>query len=98
DTPPRRPVAGGAGAAAVDPGTDLRRHGVTGRHHRPAVVWNTVFDPVRAVTGQPCRRAVRGRGQPALRPGLTMTCTNLTPINSRGGHMKQTKPHCLPRR
>ena len=61
----------------------------------PAVIWNTVFDPVRAVAGQPRRRTVRGRGKPAPRSGLN---DDLTPINSRGGHMKQTKPHCLPRR
>ena len=34
DAAPRRTVAGGAGAAAVDPGADLRRRGIAGRDHR----------------------------------------------------------------
>ena len=61
----------------------------------PLSIWNTVFDPLRALAGQFRGRTVCRRGQPAARPGLTMI---LTPINSRGGNMKQTKPHCLPRR
>ena len=49
DAASRRTVAGGAGAAAVDPGADLRRRGVGSRDLGAAVVRNAVLDPVRAV-------------------------------------------------
>ena len=57
-----------------------------------AAVRNAVFDPVRAVAGQLCDRTVcRGR-EPAARAGLTDADQLLR------SEMKQTKPHCLPRR
>ena len=71
DIASRRVAAGGAGAAAVDPGADFRRRGLAGRDYRAAVVWNAVFDPLRAFAGQFCDRTVRGRREPAARAGLT---------------------------
>ena len=70
DIASRRVAAGGAGAAAVDPGADFRRRGLAGRHIRAAVVRHAVFDPVRAVAGQFRHRAVRRRRQPAAWAGL----------------------------
>ena len=63
-------VAGGAGAAAVDPGADFRRRRLGGRDLRAAVVRHAVFDPVRAVADQFCHRTVRRGRQPAARAGL----------------------------
>src|SRR5712664_3853716 len=93
DAAPRRTVAGRAGAAAIDSRADIRRRGLASRHNRTTVVRYSVFDPVRAVAGQFRDRTVRGRRKPAPRPGLS---TELTPINSHGGEMKQTTRHCLP--
>ncbi len=92
DAASRRTVACGAGAAAVDPGADIRRRSLASRDYRTAVVRNAVFDPVRAVAGQLCHWSVRRGREPAARPGLG---TELISINSRGGEMKQSKPRCL---
>ena len=70
DAASRRIVAGGAGAAAVDPGPDLRRGGLAGRDQWTVVVRRAVLDPVRAVAGQLRDRTVRRRRQPAARPRL----------------------------
>ena len=70
DAASRRLAAGGAGAAAVDPGADLWRRGLAGRDIGAAVVRNAVFDPVRALAGQFRDRTVCRRRQPAARTGL----------------------------
>lgn len=48
----RNAVARGAGAAADDPGADLRHRRRAGRHRRARAVRSAVHDPVRAVAGQ----------------------------------------------
>ena len=73
DAASRRLAAGGAGAAAVDPGADFRRRRVGSRDHRAAVVRNAVFDPVRAVAGQLRDRTVCRSRKPAARTGLMPT-------------------------
>ena len=79
DTASRRIVAGGAGAAAVDPGADFRRRRVGGGDLWTAVVRHAVFDPVRAVADQFCDRPVRCRREPSARPRLNAVPM---PINS----------------
>src|SRR5437763_1002353 len=79
DPASRRIVAGGAGAAAVDPGTDFWRRRLAGRD-LGAIVRRAVFDAVRAVAGQFRGRTVCRSRQPAARARLIKRNCNLEPI------------------
>jgi hypothetical protein len=72
DAASRRIVAGGAGAAAVDPGADFRRRGVASGDYRTVVVRGAVFDPVRAVAHQFCHWTIRRSCELAAWAGLTV--------------------------
>ena len=74
--PARRPAACRAGAAAHDPGADLRGRGIQRRDRRAAAFGDAVHDPVRALT----LTNARDRAVAAAAAGASARRMNVQPV------------------